>query len=506
MKRFLLLFLALCCAVCLRAQEPESTLAPGYTPEQLDELLAPIALYPDPLIALILPAAAVPSDITLASRYFADNGDPALVDSQPWDPSVRALAHYPEVISWMDTNLSWTQAVGDAYLQQPADMMKSVQQLRAQAQAAGSLIDTPQQKVVMQASAITIIPAQPDVIYVPQYDPDVVYVTPVVYAGPVLAFSIGYPVGIWLNYECNWDDYGVWVGVYRPGFVYTRDWRGGRGYEVVGRQWRASPRQLQRANYQRQNFVRPSPNIPHAHPMAGAPNVGRAGSPGYRPSAGGSSRPDATGWNARGNSPRAGAGRASGPGPGARQGEAKPGDAPSPGRGPTPAPEVGRGSTAAGNTGAGQNSNRGASAAPGKPATPAPTGPAPGAPATAGANAAAGKPKVTPAPQSPLFGGYERGTAAADQSNRGAVSRQAAGTAPAARPAPAARAEAPPQASPRPAPAPPAAPPAAPRAAPAAAEPRYSPGPSAEPRAGPGPGPGPGSAPAEAGGRGRGRE
>ena len=98
-------------------------------PEALNQLLAPIALYPDALIALILPASTVPSDLVLAARYISSNGDPAQVVNQPWDDSVKSLVRYPDVVKWMDQNLEWTTQVGEAFLDQPADVMNTIQQL-----------------------------------------------------------------------------------------------------------------------------------------------------------------------------------------------------------------------------------------------------------------------------------------------------------------------------------------------------------------------------------------
>jgi hypothetical protein len=197
------------------------------TAEQLDQLLGPIALYPDALIALILPAATFPSDVVLAARYL-NGGDPARVDEQPWDDSVRALAHYPDVVKWMDENLQWTQQLGQAFLGQPADVMNSVQRLRAEARAAGTLVDTPQQQVVVESDAISIMPTQPDVIYVPYYDPDVVYVHHEGYHGPFFSFSVGFPAGFWLGYNVDWGHRRLWVVDHRERERYwhdQRDWR-----------------------------------------------------------------------------------------------------------------------------------------------------------------------------------------------------------------------------------------------------------------------------------------
>ncbi len=255
MKINSLLMFAFCLVLSVRAQTPGAT----YSSEQLDQLLGPIALYPDPLIAVILPASAVPSDLTLAAKYLAANGATAGIDAQPWDPSVKALAHYPEVIKWMSDNLDWTQSLGAAFTQQPADVMKSIQQLRVQARAAGTLVDTPQQRIDMEGDDIRIIPAQQDVIYVPEYDPAIVYETPVGYAGPYLTFGVGFPVGLWLGYQLDWDDYGIWVGPWNRGWAYRREWRqpgaGGNSW----RAWRPDPR---RSREQVRNFYRPAGRLP----------------------------------------------------------------------------------------------------------------------------------------------------------------------------------------------------------------------------------------------------
>jgi hypothetical protein len=205
---------------------PPSEIAPQQlSPEQLKTLLAPIALYPDALVALILPASTVPSDLVLAARYITSNGDAAQVANQPWDDSVKSLVRYPDVLKWMDQNLDWTTALGEAFLDQPADVMNAIQGLRMEAIAAGNLADSPQQRVVQEETVIRIVPAEPDVIYVPQYDPDVVYVQP--YSqnfGPLLTFEAGFAVGSWLNYDCDWRRRGIYVGQWRPGWNHGRDW------------------------------------------------------------------------------------------------------------------------------------------------------------------------------------------------------------------------------------------------------------------------------------------
>jgi Protein of unknown function (DUF3300) len=270
---FLILLLSFCLTGFLQAQEPppEQPEAPTQgvprqlSPEELNELLAPIALYPDALVALILPASTMPSEVVLAARYISSNGDPARIANQPWDDSVKSLTRYPDVLKWMDHNLEWTTAVGEAFLDQPADVMNSIQRLRAEALAAGNLTNTPQQEVVQEETVIRIVPAQPDVIYVPQYDPDVVYVQPHSRDfGPLLTFGVGFAAGSWLNHDCDWGRRSIYVGQWRPGWQRDRNWdRGDRGQDnkVVNviniksdtaRQWQPSAdNQRQRAQHQR---------------------------------------------------------------------------------------------------------------------------------------------------------------------------------------------------------------------------------------------------------------
>ena len=277
-KLSLIMLLSAFVACPLRAQAPPPEPSPAagestpqkLAPEALHELLAPIALYPDALIALILPASTVPADLVLAARYIASNGDPAQVAGQPWDESVKSLINYPEIIKWLDQNLEWTTQVGEVFLDQPADVMNSIQQLRAQAIAAGNLVDTPQQKIVKEVvkeeTCVRIVPAEPEVIYVPQYDPEVVYVQQ--YAPdfePVLTFGVGFAVGSWLNYDCDWGRRTVCVGDWRPGWKHDRDWdrwdRGQNNNTVnvvninnnTARVWQPSAR-IQRQHAQRQRY------------------------------------------------------------------------------------------------------------------------------------------------------------------------------------------------------------------------------------------------------------
>ena len=149
--------------------------------EELDQMLAPIALYPDSLLAQILMAATYPLEVVQADRWVKANknlgGDPLndALDKKDWDPSVKALVPFPQILSMMSERLEWTQNLGDAFLDQQDEVMDTIQQLRAKAQAAGNLMDTDEQRVTMEDGAIMIEPAQPEVIYVPVFDPMLVY-------------------------------------------------------------------------------------------------------------------------------------------------------------------------------------------------------------------------------------------------------------------------------------------------------------------------------------------
>jgi len=200
-------------ALSLWAQMAVPPPTPAYqplAPAQLDQLLGPIALYPDPLIAQILPASTLPTQIVLADRYVSGGGDPNQIDQQPWDPSVQALARYPNVLKWMDDNLNWTTDLGQAFLNQQQDVMVSIQRLRTSAYNIGNLQSTPQQQVVNDGGYIEIVPAEPQVIYVPVYQPDQVYYQ-TCYGPPFITFGIGWPIGLWLNCDFDWGHHNIIV-------------------------------------------------------------------------------------------------------------------------------------------------------------------------------------------------------------------------------------------------------------------------------------------------------
>ena len=155
------------------------------TPEQLQQLVAPIALYPDALVAQILAAATCPDQVVEADRWLQQHPDlkgeqlGQEVDKQPWDPSVKALAEFPSVLANMDKNLSWTSSLGDAYVNQQQDVMNAVQVMRDRAEKAGNLKNTSQEKVSKEGQTIVIEPANPEIVYVPEYDPWLVYGAPI---------------------------------------------------------------------------------------------------------------------------------------------------------------------------------------------------------------------------------------------------------------------------------------------------------------------------------------
>ncbi|WP_213766980.1 DUF3300 domain-containing protein [Caballeronia sp. dw_19] len=165
------------------AQAPLAPDTMPFTLAQLDQMLAPIALYPDPLVAQILMAATYPLEVVEADRWLEDPKNKALsgnqlataLEAQPWDPSVKSLVPFPQILRMMDSNLDWIERLGDAFLADEAAVMDSVQRLRRQAEAAGKLDSTSQQVVVTNGPAITIEPANPEIVYVPVYDPAYAY-------------------------------------------------------------------------------------------------------------------------------------------------------------------------------------------------------------------------------------------------------------------------------------------------------------------------------------------
>ncbi len=226
------------------AQPPPGAAAPSptaktFTQQDLDQLLAPIALYPDALLAQVLMASTYPLEVVAAERWVKANAtlkDKALEDAlqkQTWDPSVKSLAVFPQVLTMMSEKIDWTQKLGDAFLAQQKDVMATVQALRQKASAQGNLKDTEQQKVttekVENTTIIKIEPAKPEVVYVPTYNPTVVYGSwwwpsypPYAYyppgyvaGGALLGFTAGVIVGGALWGGVNWGRGDVNIDVNR---------------------------------------------------------------------------------------------------------------------------------------------------------------------------------------------------------------------------------------------------------------------------------------------------
>jgi hypothetical protein len=223
------------------APQATSGVASAYNAEQLDALLAQIALYPDALLAQVLMASTYPLEIVAAARWLAQGNNKALTGdalasalaTQNWDPSVKSLLPFPQVLAMLDSNLDWTQQLGYAFSAQQNDVWNSIQRLRAQAQAAGQLKSTPQQTVTTDNGAIAIAPASPETVYVPVYNPTVVYGSwpypsypPVYYPPPPgyvagsalvagLAFATGVAIvgSLWGWSTPRWSGgYGNWGG------------------------------------------------------------------------------------------------------------------------------------------------------------------------------------------------------------------------------------------------------------------------------------------------------
>jgi hypothetical protein len=237
------------------AQQTGSTAYSGQgvplTAEELQQLVAPIALYPDSLVAQILGASTFPDQVAVAEYWLGQNksltGTALMeaVNQQTWEPSVKALTQFPSVLNNLASNLSWTSSLGEAYHTQAADVMSAIQFLRAKALAAGNL-KSGSQIVVTQPSAQTIViePANPQVVYVPVYNPTVVYGYPYVTPGytsadvaatAVLAFGVGIAVGAMMSSSCCAWGYSSWgcgwsstTVVYHGGAYYGNNaWHGG---------------------------------------------------------------------------------------------------------------------------------------------------------------------------------------------------------------------------------------------------------------------------------------
>jgi hypothetical protein len=219
--------------------------ASAFKPEEIEQMVAPIALYPDSLVSQILMASTYPLEVVEADRWAKQNknlkGDPltTALEQKSWDPSIKSLVQFPQVLSMMSEKLEMTQRLGDAVLAQQKDVLDAIQRLRAKAQASGNLKTTQEQKVIVEqapaasqtTTIIKIEPANPQVVYVPSYNPTVVYgpwaypayppysyYPPGYVAGTAFAFASGVALGAAWGYAwggCNWGRGDVDVDINR---------------------------------------------------------------------------------------------------------------------------------------------------------------------------------------------------------------------------------------------------------------------------------------------------
>ena len=320
-----LLALALAAPLPLLAQQPVAPRSFGR--EELEQIAAPIALYPDALLAQVLMAATYPLEVVMAARFVQAN--PGLsgaalneaLTAQEWDDSVKSLVAFPQVLGMMNEQLAWTQKLGDASLAQREELMDAIQRLRARAQAEGTLATTPQQVVTAEPApaegppVIGIEPAEPGVVYVPAYDPLVVYgpwpypaYPPYYYyppgwiVGGFFTFGVGIVVGAALWGRCDWHRHRLDLDVGRyQRFTRVVNVDRNRGELIRGRvipggerlPWEHSPEHrrgvLYRTEGLQRQFGRPVAPDPAAREMfrgredAGRPQPGRAPGAEIRP-------------------------------------------------------------------------------------------------------------------------------------------------------------------------------------------------------------------------------
>lgn len=211
---------------------PPPSSPPKRSAADLEKLVASIALYPDPLLATILPASVYPLEIVQAARFVANTNNLSKLDAQPWDDSVKAVARIPDAIKKLNDDISWTIELGEAFLAQDKDILDAIQAMRGKAQKAGTLQTTPQQIVVVTNMVIektveekvvvvtnTVVQIQPSsssVVYVPAYNPTTVYYPPPAYVynpyAPLVTFTAGVAMGAIIANNCNWYGGGCYHG------------------------------------------------------------------------------------------------------------------------------------------------------------------------------------------------------------------------------------------------------------------------------------------------------
>jgi len=347
----IVLSLALAVAGSLYAQDaPPATSAappPSAPPQRsaadLEKLLAPIALYSDPLIATVLPASVYPLEIVQAARFVQNTNNLAKLDDQPWDENVKAVARVPAAIQKMNDDLSWTVELGETFLAQEKDVMDTIQTLRAKAQKAGTLQTTPQQVVVVTNTVIekivqqqvvfvtnTIVqiqPANPQVIYVPTYNPYTVYYPPPAYVynpyAPLVTFGVGVAVGAIIANNCDWHGGGVYVGSHGVAVWGSGGYHGINNVNVnVNNYNNVNVNKNYNANINNQNNIsgnRPQPNTTGGQ-QKWQPDQSRLNKSGANPS---TTTAQARGWSSGATSPTA-TGSTARPSPSSPGGAARP--------------------------------------------------------------------------------------------------------------------------------------------------------------------------------------
>src|SRR5438093_9906011 len=294
---------------------PTTEEAPKLASGELDSLVAPIALYPDPLLAQTLAAATYPLEVIQLQQGMDRNKNlqgKALADAvakQPWDPSVQSLVEFPDVVQRMAGNIQWTTDLGNAFLAQQSDVMDAVQTMRAKAQGTGTLKTSAQQKVDTETvssgkQVITIEQANPDVVYVPSYDPQVVYGAappaypyyPYTYPGYVPGTALAWGAGIalgaaaWGSWgghwgNCDWNGGNVKIN---NNYNYNRNNNFNRNVSRQGGNW-------QHNSQHRGNAPYGSRQTANKFGGQGARGAGGAGRPGGAGGAGGVGRPGGAG-------------------------------------------------------------------------------------------------------------------------------------------------------------------------------------------------------------------
>jgi len=228
-------------APCFAQESAAADASPPLSAAQLDSLTAPVALYPDALVAQILTAATYPLEVVEAAHWLEDPSNAALrgdalaavLEHEDWDLSVKSLVPFPDTLRMMERNLQWTEQIGDAFLAQQSDVMDSIQRLRKLAISAGTLKSTPQQTVWNQDNEIVVEPVSPEVVYVPYYNPSIVYgawpwaeYAPISFpppqgiylSGPTVVFGVGFTVirPLWGWSYWSWPRHGLFIPPHLP--------------------------------------------------------------------------------------------------------------------------------------------------------------------------------------------------------------------------------------------------------------------------------------------------